>query len=637
MRKSEYTTEETVLESHKKFIVELISPNGFISKHLGLYQTAEIKGVYYIPRGLNTKTQNGPISVDLKEKVIYFNDAITHYSEQGIIGLVLHELGHLIISPKDYQMVQQLYKDINVHSYIQKKILRFTINFVTDYEVESYQINTYEGLKQYKRQQFIESHGLRKKLKESLNIKEQSIVNQLLDSILLNYSVYFESEINYMELDPDLHEVVSHLKHILDSAMITKNKILDIYNYITNLEPPKAEDPEFMQKLRKYLKLFKIFPFLRGKMKSVLHDKTCRESLPKKYRDFIEMINNMKYRNTSPVNKTRAREKEPLVDDEEIRDITEMVKKIGKIYVDPIDEENNELLDDLIPIILLDTNYSEKIPPAFEISEEIKSVANPNRKSKLDEDIEEKLDNAGILLEEAELTNEGRENKSKVGIIQTRNIHELIQNFGMNVLFSFFSQFKAPFYKDLIEYDPTIDDTFLIEMDISGSMSETQLDSCKTICTALIQHAVKHHLEIGIIPFESFTEPLLNEEGSLFWDKNFYELLKGLMQLRPKGGTSFNNAFKLASNEIITFQKEFSNQIRFLFLTDGIANISEDTKDLLKKIDAKRVRSLIIYIGASHNEMPEVLKEISSILSAKLLRTEVSKDGSVKIIREFLK
>ena len=217
----------------------------------------------------------------------------------------------------------------------------------------------------------------------------------------------------------------------------------------------------------------------------------------------------------------------------------------------------------------------------------------------------------------------------------------MIHHFGIDVLFSFRSEFKVPFYKDLIDRGPGISDTFIIMIDNSGSMKYERLKMCKSICTALIQHVANNNLEISVSFFNDDVYQLKRDNKDTFWNNDFYSLLEELMMKQATGGTNFNKAL-LKANEIIkNYQKIKNNQIRFLFLTDGQAKISEDTFDVLGPF--KNVKSLIIYIEQKdkkkeedRNLVPKVLKKLALILSGSLLRTDVSKVGILKVIRELL-
>ncbi|MFX0092998.1 MAG: hypothetical protein ACFFBD_14660, partial [Candidatus Hodarchaeota archaeon] len=485
----------------------------------------------------------------------------------------------------------------------------------------------------FKKQEFLETCQQREFLSQNLNINEKLLIIRIIKHILYNFSVFFKDQVEYEPVEPEILEIIDIIKNILDSSLHWQDQVRKIFTYIDSMRPPQPDDRDFRQLLKEFQKQVLLFPFLKNRLEEALFERDFFRELPESYQKAIRLFERMKQRfGFSRSDDVDSKYKDIVSQTESLEKTFEFLQMLANLS--DLTLEDLEDLADFMPILALDEGVFDDSPEnPFEISEDLKASTNKNRKSKLDQKIEKELENAHILLEEASLKKHAEIDFEIVGDEATKEFREISNNFGLDAAFSIRSKFQRPFYKDLLDWAPNINDTFLAVIDKSDSMSWTQLENCKTICTALVQYAADYELEIGIIAFNDEVEKLEHENQDLFWNRNFYDLLEQLMQVEKSGMTSFDKILCLACEEIAKYQKTHTNQIRFLFLTDGIDDISDETYEQLKTL--QDVKSLVIYIDTK--EMPQVLKDVTEVLSANLLRIDVSSsEGSLRIIKEFL-
>ena len=634
------------------YIKSCLVPHGIISKRMGRIYAALVKGVYKIPAEIDSKNLQGPIMIDIKEKCIYFSSQILEFSNEAIVGLLMHEIGHLTISPKNVESISRIHDKINPRSQVDRQVFQFVSNLSTDYEVESLQFTNFPNLKYYKEVMFFESKILRNKLLQVQKEKQVKnddkrekvegidLINTLIDIFLYNHDVLNGSTIGtenaFTIFAKHGHEVMlllDKIHNVLDSAYEIDRKIELIYGM---LQPPKPEESDFLENLKKYLQIAKAFPFLRKKIDDLLKNEIAIQKIPglEKIKNKIEETrekrdNVSKYQlnrtdSSSSADKEKSKIKEILLNFEDWEGLLEF---------------DDDMLENFIDVLFnIGVDYIEGPTPdnPFEVDDKLKEAANENFQTEKDRKIEKTLENAEILLEDAMKRTPTYTQKEKIGVEPSLEFHELFQNFGLEGIFSMKSNFKLPFSKDLIQIPPSINEIFLVLFDVSGSMDEEQMTSCKMICTALIKQAAESHLKIGVIPFTQHCEEIPDENGEIFWNSNFYGLLEKIIDINSHGGTDFDKILPRAAEIIADYHQNGQKTIRMLFLTDGDDSIKDETYEKLERIKGNKLKTLVVYIPDRRDKNPDVLKTLTKKIDGKYLKAHLNADGRLKILSEFL-
>ncbi|TFF88014.1 MAG: VWA domain-containing protein [Promethearchaeota archaeon] len=627
----------------RDFYINLLDKQGLLSNVLGKDIVSLINGIYYIPNRSNISGMLSPIHIDIKERNVYLTKLLLNFSKKALIGLLCHEIGHTVLAPQNIEKIDALYQKLDVPKRGDAaKILHFCLNLVSDYLIEKHQFSNYPALRIYKRQQFLEVKYLREELGKELKFNEKILINRIITHILFDEALFNESRRQISDDDP-IKAVICDIKEILDCPLNWFRQTCEVYNYINSLKPPNLDQKDFAQKLKEFNRIVKLFPFLRKRLRGIEHNKRFIESLPESFREAFKLAKKIKARARSFHNKKSKLLKDTLSkNDLETKflsrfkkDLLEMLKREKDINLEDFEQADIDELEDFITVLLIDDRYLEETPDLpYTLNETLKNEANADRKSKLDEEIEDKLENAKILLEEATTKKKSNINIQKVGLKNTRNISDLVDNFGMEAVFSLLSDFKRPFTKDLIEESESFNDTLFIMMDISTSMNENQIDACKTIITSLIQYAADHRIEIAVATFNYNVNYLRNEFDEIFWRGDFYSLLEQVINIKATGGTSFNTALKEAAKTIKEYQSQCNEQLRFLFLTDGQSTVYENTYEELRTL--KDLKSLFVYINSGNRSIPNVLVKLGETMKGKLLRIKKLEEGRIKIIKELL-
>ena len=154
--------------------------------------------------------------------------------------------------------------------------------------------------------------------------------------------------------------------------------------------------------------------------------------------------------------------------------------------------------------------------------------------------------------------------------------------------------------------DTNIAQSVVMVVDVSGSMSGTNIELAKESITEFINLTPFSTTEVAIISFDN--NVYVNQD----FTRNKAKLLSAVSKLRASGGTNYNVALSDQKNSALKLTRNRDSKPVIIFLTDGLSSANtEYISKMANEQDAK------IYTITLNMPMPEDLAEITVQTNAK--------------------